>query len=184
MTKQHMIGVDPETGELLWQVAYPGRYDIHAVSPVFAGSSIYVSDGYKHGGKMFDLAADGRSVALKWQERSLDVHHGGVVLVAGQIFGAASNGTWYALDAATGEAQGSIQRAGKGAVVYADGRLYGYVESGEVLLVDPDPESFAVVSRFEITQGDGRHWAHPVIADKVLYIRHGDALVAFDVGAP
>ena len=42
-------------------------------------------------------------------------------------------------------------------MVYADGLLYGYIESGEVLLVDPDPASFRVISRFAITAGDGQH---------------------------
>lgn len=184
MTKDHMIGVALEDGEVLWQVDYPARYDVHAVSPVFSGGSIYVSDGHKQGGKMFDVAADGRSVTLEWEDRDLDVHHGGAVAVEGHIYGAASNGTWYALDAATGAAQSSIKRAGKGSVVYADGRLYGYVESGEVLLVDPDPENLEVVSRFKITEGRGQHWAHPVIADQVLYIRHGDVLMAFDIAGP
>lgn len=183
LTKGHLIGVDPDDGELLWKQSYSGRYGIHAVSPIFHGDSIYVSDGYKQGGKMFDLAADGGSVSLGWEEGSLDVHHGGAVLVGSVIYGAASNGTWYAIDAGSGEVKGTIGRLGKGAVVYADGLLYGYTEKGEVLLVDPDVENFAVVSRFEIAQGGGQHWAHPVIADGVLYIRHGDALMAFDVSA-
>ena len=183
LTQSHLIGVDPQSGELLWRVSYPGRYDIHAVSPVFAGGSIYVSDGYGQGGKMFDLAADGRGVSLAWEEDELDVHHGGAVVVRGVIYGAADNGTWYALDAGSGEVKGTIRRLGKGAVVYADRRLYGYTEKGEVLLVDPDPGSFAVVSRFTITRGSGRHWAHPAIANGVLYVRRGDVLMAFDVSA-
>ncbi len=183
MTKGHMIGVDPASGELLWQRRYPGRYDIHAVSPVFAGGSIYVSNGYGQGGKMFDLAGDGRSISLAWEEGDLDVQHGGVVVVRGVIYGAADNGTWYALDAGSGETKASARRLGKGSVVYADGRLYGYTEKGEVLLVDPDPGNFAVVSQFRVTGGDGQHWAHPVIANGVLYIRHGDVLMAFKIGA-
>ena len=181
MTKRHMIGVDPASGELLWQQTYPGRWDIHAVSPIFDGNRIYVSDGYGQGGKMFELAADGRSVALAWEDENLDVHHGGVVLVGGHIYGAADNGTWYALDAATGKVAATLRRAGKGSVVHADGRLYGYTERGEVLLVDPDPASFRIVSRLEIREGEGQHWAHPVIAGGVLYVRHGDVLMAFDV---
>ncbi len=183
MTKGHMIGVDPASGELLWRQSYPARYDIHAVSPIFAGGSIYVADGYGQGGKMFDLAGDGRGVSLAWEEDELDVHHGGVVVVRGVIYGAADNGTWHALDAGSGETKATIRRLGKGSVVYADGLLYGYTEKGEVLLVDPDPGSFAVVSRFKITAGDGQHWAHPVIANGVLYVRHGDVLMAFGVGA-
>ena len=99
------------------------------------------------------------------------------------MYGAASNGTWYALDETSGEIRASVRRLGKGAVVFADGLLYGYVESGEVVLVDPDPESFGVVSRFEITQGGGQHWAHPTIAAGVLYIRHGDVVSAFDIAS-
>ena len=75
----------------------------------------------------------------------------------------------------------SIPRLGKGSVVYADGRLYGYVESGKVVLVNPDPESFEAVGSFEITRGEGQHWSHPVVANGVLYVRHGDVLMAFDV---
>ena len=44
-----------------------------------------------------------------------------------------------------------------------------------------EPADFGVVSRFEVTRGKGQHWAHPVIADGVLYIRHGDVLMAFDI---
>lgn len=181
LTERHLIGVDPENGDLLWKVAHPGRYDIHAVSPVFHESLIYVSDGYRQGGKMFELAANGRGVELRWTEGELDIHHGGAVLVDGIIYGAASNGTWYALDAESGEVLASRRRLGKGSVVYADGRLYGYVESGDALLVDPDPESFTVVGEFEVEHGRGQHWAHPVISDGVLYIRHGDVLMAYDI---
>lgn len=183
LTKGHLIGVDPDSGELLWRQSYPGRYDIHAVSPIFAGGSIYVSDGYGQGGKMFDLAGDGRSVSLAWKEDDLDVHHGGAVVVRSVIYGAADNGTWHALDAGSGETKATIRRLGKGSVVYADGLLYGYTERGEVVLVNPDPGNFAVVSRFKITEGDGQHWAHPVVDNGVLYIRHGDVLMAFDINA-
>lgn len=183
LTERHLIGVDPDDGELLWKVDRPGRYDIHAVSPVFYRNSIYVSDGYGQGGEMFDLDADGRGVASRWRDENLDIHHGGAVVIDGIVYGAASNGTWYALDAAEGRVLASQRRLGKGSVVFADGRLYGYVESGEVLLVDPDPQGFEVVSRFEIELGRGQHWAHPVIADRVLYVRHGDVLMAYDVAA-
>lgn len=181
MTRRHMIGVDPARGELLWKLPYPGQLNIHAVSPVFAGDSIYVSDGYQQGGQMVTLATDGKSVTQRWRERRLDVEHGGVVLVNGHIFGSATNGTWYALEAASGEIKAELPRVGRAAVIYADGRLYGYQEKGYAVLVDADPANFRLISRFKITAGRGQHWAHPAIADGVLYLRHGDVLMAFDV---
>ncbi len=43
------------------------------------------------------------------------------------------------------------------------------------------PEKFEIVSSFEITMGEKEHWAHPVICGGVLYMRHGDVLMAYNV---
>jgi hypothetical protein len=33
----------------------------------------------------------------------------------------------------------------------------------------------------KITLGTNQHWAHPVIYKGVLYLRHGDTLMAFNI---
>ncbi|MEM9556765.1 MAG: PQQ-binding-like beta-propeller repeat protein [Acidobacteriota bacterium] len=179
-----LIGVDPDSGEILWTADHPGQYDIHAVSPLFHEDLIIVSDGYKQGTVAFRLAADGRSATRVWKNDRLDIHHGGGVIVDGRLYGASSSQHWFALDASTGKELAQIRRLGKGSVIYADGRLIGYVESGDVVLVDPDPAQFAAVSTFEITLGVGQHWSHPIIADGVLYVRHGGVLMAYDIRVP
>lgn len=181
MVAEYLVGLDPATGDVLWRQRSKVPYDIHAVSPVFLRDGIYISHAYDEGTKLYELGADGRSVTELWAEPKLDVHLGGVVVVDGRIYGAASNGSWFALDAETGAVAAEIKRLGKGSIVYADGRLYGYTEGGKVVLVDP--ENFREISSFEITRGSGNHWSHPVISNGVLYIRHGDVLLAFDVAA-
>jgi hypothetical protein len=59
--------------------------------------------------------------------------------------------------------------------------LYCYSERGDVALVKPDPGDFDVVSSFRIDKGSGPHWAHPVIRDGRLYVRHGEVLMVFDI---
>ena len=184
LVAKSLVGLDPETGRVLWRQPSEVSYDIHAVSPEFSGDTIYISHGYNQGGKAYRLAADGGSVSEQWTESKLDVHHGGAIVHDGHIYGAASNGTWYAINAESGEIAAQIKRLGKGSMALADGLLYGYTEKGEVVLVDPDPANFRVVSSFEMTHGSGHHWSHPVVADGVLYIRHGDVLMAFDVKEP
>jgi hypothetical protein len=67
-------------------------------------------------------------------------------------------------------------------MVFADGMLYCYEEKGgTVALVKANPSGFKVISSFKVTKGDGKHWAHPVVANGVLYIRHGSALMAYDI---
>jgi outer membrane protein assembly factor BamB len=182
MTAGHLVGLDPERGDVLWRTPMPAGYDIHANSPVFDGDVVYVSR-HIEGSDALRLAPDGRSVTPVWNQPALDVHHGGLVLVSGRLYGASLGKSWHALDAASGEVLASIPELGRSSLVYADGLLYAYVESGEVLLVDPDPDSFGVISGFTVTAGDGQHWSHLVVSDRVLYVRHGDALLAYDVAA-
>jgi len=68
-----------------------------------------------------------------------------------------------------------------GSVIYADGMLYCYSEDGNVGLVRPSPEKCQVVSTFKVTQGDGDHWAHPVVSHGLLFIRHGNALLCYKI---
>ncbi len=183
MTGKSMVGVDPANGNLLWRQSYPASWDIHAISPIFHGNLIYVSDGYRHGGKAFELAADGKSVRLKWEEPTLDAHHGGVVAVDGHIYGAANNGKWICINFNSGKVTDSIDAVGKGSVIYADGLLYGYGEKGKLGIIKASPTGMELVNSFKVEKGNGPHWGHPVISNGVLYIRHGDALMAYSIKA-
>ena len=69
----------------------------------------------------------------------------------------------------------------KGAITWADGMLYAYDEGGEVWLGSADSQRFSIVSRFQLPGEKDQHWAHPVVSDGRLYIRHGDFLRAYDV---
>ena len=88
------------------------------------------------------------------------------------------------LELATGKVKYADRVIGKGSVVYADGMLYGYEENrGTVGLIKAAPSGYELVSSFRIARGEQKHWAHPSISDGRLYIRHGDALMCFDIKA-
>jgi hypothetical protein len=91
------------------------------------------------------------------------------------------DGKWMCLNWADGEVMYEKRWLGKGSLTYADGMLYCYAERGTVALVKASPEDFNVISSFKVTKGDDEHWAHPVIYDGRLYIRHGNALIAYDI---
>jgi len=72
----------------------------------------------------------------------------------------------------------------KGPIITAEGLLYCYEEkSGYLALVNATPEKFDIISSFKVPLGSGPNWSHPVIQNKILYIRHGDALMAYDIAA-
>jgi hypothetical protein len=60
--------------------------------------------------------------------------------------------------------------------------LYLYEEkSGHVALVKPNPEKLEIISEFQVTKGNGPFWAHPVIKNGRLYIRHGEVLMVYHI---
>jgi outer membrane protein assembly factor BamB len=191
MIQKSVIGVCAEDGRLLWRVPYEVPSDTGTITPVYHDSCIYftcvVFPGITSGGTMFELSEDGSSVKQKWHDETLDNQHGGVVFVDGYLYGSNwynnTKGDWICLDWDSGEVVYNTRWNGhKGSVIYAEGMLYCYEEvTGEVGLVKASPKGFDVVSSFRVTQGSGKHWAHPAISDGRLYIRHGDVLMAYDI---
>jgi outer membrane protein assembly factor BamB len=88
---------------------------------------------------------------------------------------------WICLDSKDGVIKYTSDKLGDGAVIWADGLFYCYSEDGEMALVDANPSSFNVISRFKIPLGTDQHWAHPVIRQGRLYIRHGNALMVYKI---
>jgi len=180
MVQKSIVGIDIETGKLLWRAGHEVKYDISAVTPVYVDGAIIVSNAYGHGSLMFELAPDGMSVTRRWAQKSLEVHHGGMLLIDGKVHGA--NGReWQCLDPQTGEVKYADKLTGKGSAIYADGMLYCYGEKGQLGLARVSPSGYDLVSSFKITKGAKQHWAHPAISDGRLYIRHGEILMCFDI---
>jgi outer membrane protein assembly factor BamB len=48
-------------------------------------------------------------------------------------------------------------------------------------LVVADHKEFNLISSFDVPLGTNQHWAHPVLDNGKLYIRHGNALMAYDI---
>jgi outer membrane protein assembly factor BamB len=190
MLEDCTVGIDAETGELLWKDVH-SEYQakataINPVSPLYHDGCIYTTSGYNDGSAMLQLNADGSAIERKWVETTLDCHHGGVVLVDGFIFGSnyhgVYDGAWACVDWETGKEMYHMRWNCKGSVIFADGLLYCYDERyGVVALVKPDPAGFEPTSAFQVPFGKGKHWAHPAISNGVLYIRHGDTLGAYNI---
>ncbi|MAE60110.1 MAG: alcohol dehydrogenase [Planctomycetaceae bacterium] len=183
-TAAALVGVDAANGELLWRHPRKASYDIEAVSPVYENGRIYVTSGYGVGGDMLELAKDGKSVTAKWHDDKLDCQIGGVILHKGHVYGASdksSGGDWICLNLKTGEVAAETRAVGKGSITYADGMFYGYGENGQIGLIKASPKDFGLVSSFKVPKGKRQNWAHPTVANGRLYIRHGSALMAFDI---
>ena len=183
MTQRSIIGVDAESGDLLWRHPHRTEYDIHANTPIYHDGWVFAFSGYRTGSVMLQLSADGTRVTEAWRNATPDNQMGGAVLIDGNLYLSGHNNRgWHCVDWNTGEVNYSARKLGhRGAIIAADGLLYLYSDRGDVGLVRPDPNGFQEISSFRLTKGSGEHWAHPVIADGRLYLRHGNALMVYDI---
>ena len=195
----YIYAIDASNGDILWSIDHTKVIDsrksaaiwpdaplIKCVTPLYRDGRIYVTGGYDHGSILLALNENGTNVSPAWTDEVLDVHHGGVVLVDGYIYGSNwlsnSDGNWCCLDWNTGKKMYEEHWKCKGSIISAEGMLYVYDEkSGFVGLVRATPEKFDLVSSFRVRGGSGPYWSHPVINNGNLYIRHGEYLAVYSI---
>jgi len=195
VTSNYILALDPDNGNFLWKKTYsnilpPTEHPDFPISntnsPLFHDGHIYVTSGYNHVGAMLKMKSDGSDADLVWTDSTLDVNHGGVVLMNGYIYGANwlhnGNGNWCCIDWKTGETMFEEAWINKGSIIAADNKLYCYEEkTGNIALVEPATDSLHVISSFRPINKGWPHWSHLVIRDGVLYLRYEDQLMAYNI---
>jgi outer membrane protein assembly factor BamB len=180
MTERSILGLDASNGALLWSHEQTNEWSVHPNTPVFSNGMLYCVSGYGRGGVMLQLAPDGKSIKELWRNTSLDNRMGGVVILNDRIYGTGDKTrSLQCLDAKTGKLLYSDPTLAPGNIIFADGLLYIYTERGMVALVEPGDGQFKIISSFKVPYGANQHWAHLVIVNKRLYVRHGNSLMVY-----
>jgi outer membrane protein assembly factor BamB len=186
LTLKSMIGVNADTGELLWRIKHESYADENVMMPIFHDGHVFIST-LQAGSVKWKLNVKDGKVSLEeiWRTQELDNHHGGVILVNGNLYGSSTirnRNLLVCLDFKTGRNKYMDKCVGKVSLTYADGMLYALSINGIMGLVRPAPAGHELVSSFEIPKGGkGNSWAHPVVCGGRLYIRHGEFLYAYSL---
>jgi len=181
-THSNVLGIDASTGKMLWNFGHPNQWAVHPNTPIYHEGGLFVFSGYGQGGEKLKLSADGSTVTKEWDIKSFDSRMGGAVLLDGYLYGSGDNGrSWQCIDWKTGEQKYSSTEVGKGVVIAANKNLIGYSEKGELFMAEANPSGFKLLGKTKITLGTEQHWAHPVINNGILYVRHGDTLIAYKI---
>jgi outer membrane protein assembly factor BamB len=186
LTAKAIIGVNADTGELLWHVKHESYADENVLIPIYHEGHVFISTLAAGSVKWKIKVKDGKaSLEELWRSREMDNHHGGVILLDGKLYGTSTvrnSKKWICLDWQTGKKKFMDKGVGKGSLTYADGMLYTFSIDRVMGLVRPTDKGFELISSFEIPPGGkGKSWAHPVICGGRLYLRHGDFLYAYNV---
>ena len=195
LTARALVGVAASDGKFLWRYNKPANgMGLNCSTAVYNDGMVFASSAYGAGGGLVKLSKDadgGIKAEEVYATTDMQNHHGGMILLDGYLYGATGGnegGALACIEFKTGKVMWDLrkdgQRRAKGSLALADGRLYYRMEDGPVVLIEPKPDKYTEISRFQ--QPDRSKppaWAHPVIANGKLYIRDQDILFCYDIKA-
>ena len=182
ISAQRAVGVDPETGALLWEYAFPAQMDMNCSQPVVVDdASVLLSSSPGAGAALLEITKTGETYAARavWRNNHMKNKFNSSVLYQGYIYGF-DDTILACIDARTGELRWKGGRYGYGQLLLAGGYLVVVSEQGEVALVRATPEGYRELARFAAVEG--RTWNIPAIDNGLLLVRNSSEMACFRLG--
>jgi outer membrane protein assembly factor BamB len=192
-SKDHLICRKMKDGSEMWRLPWNTSYGVNAATPIISGEDVFISSGYGFGCARLKASAKGvegvwpdqdlktvpPNKMKDWANKNMRNHVNSCVLVKGFLYGY-DDGELKCLDWKTGAVKWATGKYGKGALMYADGKLILYGQSGKLGVAEATPEEFKEICGFQALTGKDT-WANPVLANGRIYVRSLDKMAAFDV---
>jgi len=183
-SRHHLMVLDPGNGTLLSSYKLEGyEYDgEHCNTPVYSAGNIFFvgNDLPGQGAFKLELSSDGQEIKELWRNPDIKNNFGGLVAVDGSLFTTVKGNKLVALDPENGVLADTL-RVATGSIIYADQKFIIYGNNGTVSLVKYRDGELENGGTFKVVGGTGHHFSHPVLANGVMYIRQGEALMAYRV---
>ncbi|MBT3251953.1 MAG: PQQ-like beta-propeller repeat protein [Candidatus Marinimicrobia bacterium] len=176
-----LLGFDAISGEMLWTHSLNEIGEIPCNTPLFDQGHIYYVAGPRNGAVKLKISDDGNQISEIWRNPQFDTFFGGFVKVDNFLYGANENHkNLSSININTGKISGAL-KIYSGSIATSDGLLFYYNDSGRLNIVEPNEGNPELIESFKIEQGTGEHFAHPIVHENILYIRHGDTLLAYKI---
>lgn len=198
MTADGCAGVRASDGKLLWKSDI-GKHNIAVIpTPCVVDDLVYITNDYGAGCGVLKLSASGDGVQAEkiYANKTMQNHHGGVIVVDGHVFGSTGNANnrrtlpFICQNLKTGAVVWEEKSLEPSSIVAVGNRFFCYGQAtGAVVCVAATSKGFEEHGKFKIPKtskkrrASGGIWTHPVVANGKLYLRDQDLLFCFDVGA-
>ncbi len=183
-TGERALGVDVNTGKLLWSYGQVANRTANIATPIVKGNRVFLSSGYGTGAALLELTpANGGITAREvYFTRQMKNHHASSVVIGEHLYGF-DDAILKAMKFDSGQIAWQDRSVGKGSLVFADNRLYLYSENGVAGLAEASPQAYKEHGRFQLKTGSLPTWSHPIVSGGRLYLRDQDTIYAYDVKA-
>jgi hypothetical protein len=212
-TGQHVAWLDPTTGKVLWAHPFPpSQMVLDIATPVVEGDHLFVTAFYD-GSLMLRLNEKKPAVEPIWRRKgpserqtdSLQSIMATPYLKDNFIYGVDSYGELRCLAGDTGDrvwesldpippdyrANPRLRRWFNIHMVENHGKIWMFTERGELLITKLSPQGYEEISRtklieptrVQLNERGGVCWAHPAFANRHVFARNDDELIATDLSA-
>ena len=204
---EEVASLDPVTGDVYWRQPYVVGGAMTVAVPVQVGSQLFFSTFYD-GPMMLTLNQDRPDATIAWKGSSnSEIRTEGLhavlatpIIDGGYIYGICSYGQLRCLDASTGERIWETQEATverrrwvSGFMVKNGNRIFMNNDRGELIIARLHPTGYEEISRTALIAptsppGNRRElrnvsWVHPAYANRHIYMRNDEEIVAFSLAA-
>ena len=174
VTQGKIVGVDADTGALLWERPWVSRSTNNSITPIIDGDDVIVT-GHDLGVARFRPRRDGTTWTTEtlWETDEVSMFMSNPVLVDGTLYGMSHlrSGQFFALDATSGNTLWRTEgrEATNSAVVVAGDLLFLLNNDGDLVVARTDRGGFSQVTRYEVAQS--ATWAQPAISGNRVFVK-------------
>ena len=169
----------PADGKILWKYPWPGGHPHVSMPIVLPEDRVLISSGYGVGSELVKIKRDSQgdfTATRIWKSNRLKAKFTNLVYHEGFIYGL-DDGIMVCLDASNGELKWKEGRYGHGQEILVQDSLLVMAESGDIILLDPNPRQCQELTRFSIFRD--KTWNPPALAGEYLLVRNDKEAACF-----
>jgi outer membrane protein assembly factor BamB len=170
----HVTGLDPASGDLLWSYPHTNEEKVNAAIPVWREDGfLFLSNAYGGGSKMLHLdQAGGTKVEELWTQRLVRIHHSDPVRIGDIIYAATGDLGPCPLSATelkTGRVLWRDRNFPKASLVAVGDQLLILDEDGTLALGTPGEKGLDIHGKIAVLAANS--WTPPTVVGKRIYLR-------------
>ncbi|MEE8526118.1 MAG: PQQ-binding-like beta-propeller repeat protein [Thermoanaerobaculia bacterium] len=182
-----IAGLDPISGELLWQHPHKSSLSYNISTPVWGSDGLlFMSSAYGSGSRMLRLGSDGDAPTVEelWKQDRLRIHFTNAVRIGDHVYGTTGQTgakMLAAVDVHSGEIDWRDRAVGRANLLAAGDKAVILDEDGRLLLAELSPEGLEILAETQLFESQS--WTVPTLVGQILYARDEETLVAVELPA-
>lgn len=176
--REKLAGVDPTTGDVLWEQQVPNFRGMNILTPVPFGDAVFTSS-YGNKSWLFTVSRAGEQFRVReaWSNGAPG-YMSTPVVIDGHAYLHLQSQRFTCIDLKTGERTWTSRPFGKYCSLVAQrDRILALDQRGELLLIRANPKEFELLGERKVSEQET--WAHLAVCGDEVFVRELNALSVF-----